>query len=238
MDTHHDVGNPGSLDSQRIALAAGDEGTIVWSGIAWIAVGIAYYARWPWLFGKRPDGSMALLPRILLFPYLAANWGMWHIRRLRSTEHPSDEVFDGVWVGRRCSMPKLPPNALVVDMTAEFVVPRGILTGHRYVCVPTLDATAPDHAAFDALVRDLATDDGPLYIHCAIGHGQLRDHRGRRDAPARPRAGPRRRKKLMKRARPKVHLNPPQNKTWWAERVAANSRQPELTSINASNTSP
>src|SRR5947209_17823719 len=61
------------------------------------------------------------------------------------------EVVPGIWVGRRAYARELPPDiTLVVDLTAEFPEPRAVRAGRSYVCLPTLDATAPDAAVLKA----------------------------------------------------------------------------------------
>jgi protein-tyrosine phosphatase len=61
---------------------------------------------------------------------------------------------------------------LVVDMTAEFPRMASTPASVDYLCLPTLDASAPDLARCEALVRRIYAHPGPVYIHCAQGHGR------------------------------------------------------------------
>jgi protein-tyrosine phosphatase len=42
----------------------------------------------------------------------------------------------------------------------------------NYRCLPTLDASVTDDAAFRELVESIAKSDQPVYIHCAVGYGR------------------------------------------------------------------
>jgi protein-tyrosine phosphatase len=110
---------------------------------------------------------------LLLLPYLLMTWAVWHTIRLLSRETCCDEVAPGVWVGRRPFVRDLPANiSLIVDLTAEFPAARALRRGRTYLCVPTLDATAPDETALRAVVDQTAQWSGAVYIHCALGHAR------------------------------------------------------------------
>jgi protein-tyrosine phosphatase len=64
-----------------------------------------------------------------------------------------------------------PGTQWVIDLTCELIPPREV-RGLRYRCLPTLDGTAPAHAAFWPLVKEIAAAEGPVFIHCAAGHGR------------------------------------------------------------------
>jgi protein-tyrosine phosphatase len=67
----------------------------------------------------------------------------------------------------------MPPDArVVVDLTAELPRIAGMDPEIRYHVLPTLDATAPAYEPFDALARRLAVEPGPIFVHCAAGHGR------------------------------------------------------------------
>ncbi|HVS34551.1 MAG TPA: hypothetical protein VMS17_03150, partial [Gemmataceae bacterium] len=109
----------------------------------------------------------------LLLPYLVLRWIGWHAIRRLSREACCDEVAPGVWVGRRPLAGDLPPDAsLIVDLTAEFPALRAVRRGRTYLCVPTLDATAPEETALRRAVETAAMWDGTVYIHCALGHAR------------------------------------------------------------------
>ena len=61
---------------------------------------------------------------------------------------------------------------LVVDLTAEFAMAKGIANGRDYICMPTLDTGAPGQEAFVSALRRISECDGGVFIHCASGHGR------------------------------------------------------------------
>ena len=119
------------------------------------------------------DGRIAWWALILLLPYLLMAWTVWRAIRLFSREACCDEVAPGVWVGRRPLVRDLPANiSLIVDLTAEFAAPRSLRRGRTYLCVPTLDATAPEETALRVIVEQITEWRGAVYIHCALGHAR------------------------------------------------------------------
>ena len=83
-------------------------------------------------------------------------------------------MVPGVFVGRRLPLTDLPPGVgVVVDLTSEFAAPSCVRTREgKYVCLPTLDGHAPSARALRALLDEVADNEGPLYVHCAAGHGR------------------------------------------------------------------
>ena len=150
---------------------------LLWPGWSVLVVGVAYLrvgGLGPGVFGKRLDGRLRWANVALLWPYFAVAWGLWQLKSRLGSERPYDEVAPGILVGRRpLGSSETPPGTgLVVDLTSEF--PRSAQTSHvrRYECVPTLDTTAPDDDAFEALVDRLEGEAGPIFVHCAMGHGR------------------------------------------------------------------
>jgi protein-tyrosine phosphatase len=155
------------------AVVGGWTWLLAWPGASLLLVAVAFVGAGPRLFGKRPDGTVAWWALLTLLPYLLLTWALWHLLRLTSREPCCHEIVAGVWVGRRVYATELPPDvSLIVDLTAEFAEPRAVRAGRSYVCLPTLDATAPEERAFGVLVRRVDEHHGNLYIHCASGHGR------------------------------------------------------------------
>lgn len=148
----------------------------LWFGAAFAAVGAAYFRRTPGVFGKTGDGRLSPLRAALLFPYLVLSTLFWEVKVRLRREPVFHEIAPNLFLGRRPrGASELPPGtALVVDLTAEFAAAPGIVTAaRRYRCLPTLDHDAPpNRTAFDALVREVAGYDAPVYVHCAIGRGR------------------------------------------------------------------
>jgi protein-tyrosine phosphatase len=155
------------------AVVGGWVWLVVWPGASLLLVAAAFAGLGPQVFGKRADGTVAWWALLALFPYLLLTWLLWQLLRLTSQEPRCHEVVPGIWVGRRVYGTELPADiSLVVDLTAEFPEPRAVRAGRSYVCLPTLDTTAPNAAALRAVVQRIDEHRGNVYIHCASGHGR------------------------------------------------------------------
>lgn len=181
---------------------------LLWSGGSFAAVAVAYALQKPRVFGKRNDGAMAPLPRLLLLPYLLLAWLIWYGQTRLSSEAACNEVAPGLWLGRRISAAQMPPGVtLVVDLTSEFGKPRPVRQGREYVCLSALDNATPELEAFRSAVRRVSEREGGVYVHCALGHGRsalvataVVMERGLATTPEEALA-------LVRRARPGVRLN-------------------------------
>jgi protein-tyrosine phosphatase len=164
------------LGVSLVTLAVSFEGVcwlLLWPAFDGLLLSAAYAGLGPRVCGKRADGRLAWWAVVLLLPYLGLTWFVWHLSRLVSRERPCHEVAPTLWVGRRPFAHELPPGvSLVVDLTAEFVAHREVLRGRTYLCLPTLDLSAPDEKAFQHLVSRVAGWQGTVYVHCAAGHGR------------------------------------------------------------------
>jgi len=142
-----------------------------WLGLSLFLIGVAYVLGDPRLLGKRSDGSFRLIPLLVHAPFFLSAWLALQLRRRRG-EPAWNEVAPGVFVGRMSPLRELPPGApWVIDLTCELMPPREV-RGPRYRCLPTLDGTAPAREAFWSLVNEIASVEGPVFIHCAAGHGR------------------------------------------------------------------
>ena len=147
----------------------------LWPGISFTVVAVAYAGGGPGVFGKAASGRFAPWASALLGPFVVFTWVVWHAVRVLKRDAAGHEVAPGVWVGRRAGVHELPRDTtLVVDLTCEMWPPRQLAGGGRaYVCVPTLDGTAPaDTGAVADLLRRVAAELGTVYIHCARGRGR------------------------------------------------------------------
>jgi protein-tyrosine phosphatase len=146
---------------------------LLWPALDGLLLSGAYAGLGPRVCGKRADGRLAWWAVVLLLPYLGLTWLVWHLSWFVSRELPCHEVAPTLWVGRRPFAHELPPGvSLVVDLTAEFVAHPEVLRGRTYLCLPTLDMSAPDEKAFQHLVSRVAGWQGIVYVHCAAGHGR------------------------------------------------------------------
>lgn len=157
-----------------ISLGSGIVGCLIfWFGLSFMIVGAAYGWVGARVFGKRPDGKMAVWATGLLMPYLFLTWIIWHLQRMSSREKCCHEIAPGIWLGRRAFLQELPENiSLIVDLTAEFPEVKNVISGKTYICMPTLDTLAPDKETFLEVIDQISTWQGDIYIHCALGHGR------------------------------------------------------------------
>jgi protein-tyrosine phosphatase len=146
---------------------------LLWPGLSFAIVGCAYLGLGPGVFGKRSDGTMAWYAVAILGPYLALTWLTWHVVRAISREDCWNEVAPGLFIGRRPLAGELPKGiTLVVDLTAEFFECRAVREGCRYIAAPMLDTGVGSERDVQALAHQIASWSGPVYIHCAQGHGR------------------------------------------------------------------
>jgi hypothetical protein len=184
---------------------------VMWPATSVVVVGLGYVAIGPGVFGKRPDGTLAPLSTALLFPYHVAAW--LRLRwAARGGRRPWDEVAPGLFLGRRLvDASELPSGVrMVVDLTAEFRATRGVRERCEYRLLPTLDTSVPPYDAFAALVRDVAAHEGPIYVHCAAGYGRSAAFTAAVLVARGLAQGVADAERLLKKARPKVHLHPGQ----------------------------
>lgn len=155
------------------AWLGGAAWTLAWPALAVTAVGCGYLGLGPGVFGKRPDGTLRLPHFVLLLPYhvvawLRVRWDAW-----RRREAAWNEVAPGLFLGRIVDADGLPPGTrVVVDLTSEFAVSSATRAGRDYHCLPALDASVPSYPELARLVRAIADHEGPVYVHCAAGHGR------------------------------------------------------------------
>lgn len=144
-----------------------------WAAVSCLLVAGAYAMNRPRLLGKRDDGTVSPLALVALVPYLAVQAVVWRLATRLRPAAAACEVAAGLHIGRRPLAHEVPCDVRsVIDLTAEFGEPRGVSTGRRYVCLPTLDGTAPGDAELDRVVEDLAARREPALVHCANGHGR------------------------------------------------------------------
>jgi protein-tyrosine phosphatase len=154
------------------AVLGGAGWVLLWLAVNSAILAAAYAGLGPGVLGKRANGRLAWWA-LLLLPYLGITWLVWHAQRLLSREACCDEVAPGLWVGRRPLPHEVPAGIdLVVDLSAELAEPRGVMRGRSYLCLPVLDTLAPAPAAFRELIARVAAWPGPVYVHCAVGHGR------------------------------------------------------------------
>lgn len=146
---------------------------IAWPALSVMIVGGGYLGAGPRVFGKRADGTLHPVTSVVLLPYHVVAYVRMHWDAVRHLEAPWHRVAEGVYLGRRTPRAKMPSDArVVVDLTAELPRIAGLPADVRYHVLPTLDTTAPAYEPFAALARRLVDEEGPIFVHCAAGHGR------------------------------------------------------------------
>jgi len=146
---------------------------LLWASVSFLLAGLAYLGLGARVFGKRPDGTMAVWSVILLLPYLACVWAAWLARRLTWRSEPYQELAAGIIIGRRL-FPSEYPEAVdgVLDLTCEFPEFKAVRRVRHYRCFPILDGHVPKSSDLVALIGRLNDVRGTLYVHCAEGYGR------------------------------------------------------------------
>lgn len=144
-----------------------------WSALVAGFVAAGYARNDVRVFGKSNDGTRAAWARAFLLPYFGgvalARW----IQRTATGEDAWNLVAPDLYVGRYVPTDDLPQDVtFIADLTAELTEPLETRERYGYACVPTLDGTAPDVQQLRALADLLETRTGPIYVHCAAGHGR------------------------------------------------------------------
>lgn len=191
----------------------------LWLGLSLGQVAVAYLFAGPGVLGKQADGTVHPVAWACGLPFLGLQEVAAVLQRWRP-EPAWNEVAPGLFLGRRCQATELPPQTRwVVDLTAEFVEPRDVRAGRSYRALPTLDGCAMSPGPFAQLLEELRTAEGPLFVHCAVGHGRsatvlaavLLSRGLARDVDDA--------EQVMQRARPRVKLGRRQREllaSWWA----------------------
>lgn len=147
--------------------------------VASCGLGLAYAVRRPGLLLKRQDGRLSALGYFLYWPYLLMNVVLLRAVSRWGRRRPLDEIDRGLYLGRRLGsgeeglLETLGVRA-VLDLTCELAEPLPMRRRGAYLCLPLLDTTAPTLEQLRAgaawIGERLA--EGPVYVHCALGHGR------------------------------------------------------------------
>ena len=161
---------------------------MVWETVGWAVIvplyaalsfailAAAYAGVGPRLLFKRPNGCRSVFGWLLLSPYFLLNAVTFGLYRLFSREPAFVQVAPNLFFGRRLSACEHQAGGWsnVLDLAGEFaeVGPVRLLPGYR--SLPTLDATAPTEDELRSAMAWIAeaAATGPVYVHCALGHGR------------------------------------------------------------------
>lgn len=142
-----------------------------WLGISFILTGLGYAFIGAGVYGKRATGRLSFWAMMLHLPFFIYALIVWHAVRRLIRENSYDCITENIIIGRRLLPAEYPEGIdTIIDLTAEFIEPIGLIESVNYIALPILDGSVP---AIDALNDALAKiPEGKLYIHCAQGHGR------------------------------------------------------------------
>ncbi len=146
--------------------------------IAFGGVGLAFAFIGPRAFLKKSNGQLSLLSYVFYGPYHLLNWFSLLAFRRGGKENAFDQIEENVVLGCRLSqsdqheIERLGIQS-VLDLTCEFSeIPA--LRRLSYRCIPTLDTRAPSLELLQDGAKWIEEQaaKGPVYVHCALGHGR------------------------------------------------------------------
>lgn len=149
-----------------------------YAAVSFAALGVAYAGAGPGLLLKRADGRRGVSAWLLLGPYFALNGLTFAAYRRLSREPAVTRVSADLSFGRRLtaaeSLAECPAGgwAGVLDLAAEFAEVGPLRQSPGYRSLSVLDGTAPTPAQLREALAWRAAITGPVYVHCALGHGR------------------------------------------------------------------
>ncbi|MEZ6037266.1 MAG: hypothetical protein R3F29_07280 [Planctomycetota bacterium] len=152
----------------------------IWSSAALATVAFASLRADPRWFGKRRDGSVPALATVALAPFLLPLWAYWHVRRPLWSEQAAHRLLPELVIGRRLLGHELGQVEQLldvkfehlVDLTCEYAEAAAVRRRPGYLSLPIVDGCAPRVEELVELVQRLHQLDGPMFLHCAMGHGR------------------------------------------------------------------
>ena len=150
-----------------------------WASAAFVLLAAAYAGAGP-PFAKRPDGRLGPGRRLLFAPYLILNAVTFRLYRAVSREPSFAPVAPNLFFGRRLTAREARAAVAahgwvsVLDLAAEFAETPALRSLPGYRSLPVLDGAAPSGGQVREAVEWLraAVAAGPVYVHCALGHGR------------------------------------------------------------------
>ncbi len=153
------------------------QGLGLYVALSALVVALGYLGLGPRVFGKRADGRLSAPSLVLLAPFHLLVALSLRLSAL-SREGAFHEVAPGLLLGRRAFARDLAGLRAagvqsVLDVTSE-LSEAPALRRLTYRNIPVLDTLAPTPAQLKDGVTWLAARraDGPVIVHCAVGHGR------------------------------------------------------------------
>ena len=150
-----------------------------WTSLAFLWVAAGYFGLGPHIFGKRSNGTLSPIHVLAFAPYLVLALMVAAGCRWVFREPACQQISERLYFGRRLrshERPLLDHHGIValLDLTAATPEPKIIRSERVYRSMPILDGTAPTLEGLLDAVRWVMDQSaaGPVYIHCAAGHGR------------------------------------------------------------------
>ena len=184
------------------------------AGLGFFGVALAQWLREPRILLKRKDGRLRRWSWLLFWPYHLLSHFSYALYRLAPGEPLSHEILPGLFLG--CRLGEREAAQLiaqdpwsVLDLTSEFSEPACFRDGAAYLCLPLLDHTAPSVEQLAQGVAFIAgrLPVGPVYVHCAVGHGRSATFIAAYLLARGVAATPEQAAAFLKARRPGVHIN-------------------------------
>lgn len=125
--------------------------------------------------GKRADGTRGWGPWLLFAPYLVTARVLFCFVTF-SRAPPFAVVAPNLAFGRRLTSREAQEAGFVsvLDLAAEFTEVRAFRELPGYLCLPVFDThpPTPEQLRFSVGWLKEAVTRGPVYVHCALGHGR------------------------------------------------------------------
>lgn len=148
------------------------------ASMAFVGVGAGYAFVGPQVFLKQADGRLQFMSYLLYWPYHLLNFcSLWIFRwvgRENSYNRIDENVYLGCLLNRRDKEDIVRLGILgVLDISCEFSEVPWLRRG-KYRCIPVLDTCSPSLEQLESGARWIQeqTMIGPVYVHCALGHGR------------------------------------------------------------------
>lgn len=149
---------------------------ILYAACSFLLLAVAYFASCPGLLMKRVSGCRSIGTWVIFGPYFLLNAVTYGMCKLVSREPPYAQVLPNLFFGRRLSASECTavPWTGVLDLAAEFAESRPLRELASYKSLPVLDGTCPtdQQLRFALSWIGAMSSSGPVYIHCALGHGR------------------------------------------------------------------
>ena len=148
----------------------------LYCAVSFLLLAVAYGGVGQGMLLKLNSGRQFILAWLFFGPYFLLNFILFALYRQLSREPAYVQVAPNVFFGRRLAFTECEEGRWVhvLDLAGEFAESPRLRVLAGYKSLPILDATAPTDEQLRSAVAWIDTNaaTGPVYIHCALGHGR------------------------------------------------------------------